>query len=415
MSRNRAVLTAAALTALLTVFPATGSQAADAPSAGERIANELRDEPVYVDRAYADAVPPSRQRELTQQIKETGLPIKVVLTPLTKGDPFNGDADTLASVLHDRLPQRELILITTDGVFTDSLNGYEWPADTHQTRDAVAATGFLDEMRDAGLADLTSKAVELVAEGNGTEVYEEATEDLGEQRDQPKPAEKPEGSAWPQVAAAIGLALAVLTTAALVAYRRRHRRRTPAMTPALGAARAAEEAEVRHRAEAEVVALGEAVRTADAATTPDLSRALDAYAAAGKVLDEARDLTDLAGALALAAEGRAALAPHPSLPLCYFNPLHGQATTRTTWRRLGHRESVTVATCPTCTTTLATHRTPDSLTELTEDGRLIPYYEGQSIWAATGYGSLPGDGMASRVARGEFTRGVADGGRQAST
>ncbi|WP_261719176.1 hypothetical protein [Streptomyces sp. FZ201] len=405
MSRSRAVLTAAALTALLTVLPATGSQAADTPSAGERIANELRDEPVYVDKAYAEAVPPSRQRELTQQIKKTGLPIKVVLTPLAKGDPFNGEADTLASVLHDRLPQRELILITTDGVFTDSLNGYEWPADTHQTRDAVAATGFLDEMRDAGLADLTSKAVELVAEGNGTEVYEEATEDLDKGvPEQPTPAGKAEGSAWPVVAAVMGLALAALTTVALVAYRRRHRRRTSAMTPALGAARAAEEAEVRLKAEAEVVALGEAVRTADAATTPDLSRALDAYAAAGKVLDEARDLTDLAGALALAAEGRAALTPRPSLPLCYFNPLHGQATTRAKWRRVGHRESVQVATCPTCTTTLATHRTPDSLTELTEDGHLIPYYEGQSIWAATGYGSLPGDGMASRVGRGDLGR-----------
>ncbi|MDL2079992.1 hypothetical protein QNN03_26475 [Streptomyces sp. GXMU-J15] len=405
MSRNRAVLTAAALTALLTVLPATGSQAADAPSAGERIANELRDEPVYVDKAYAEAVPPSRQRELTQQIKKTGLPIKVVLTPLTKGDPFNGEADTLASVLHDRLPQRELILITTDGVFTDSLNGYEWPADTHQTRDAVAATGFLDEMRDAGLADLTSKAVELVAEENGTEVYEEATEDLGEVApEQPTPAAKAERSAWPQVAA-IGLALAALTTVALVAYRRRHRRRTSAMTPALGAARAAEETEVRRKAEAEVVALGEAVRTADAATTPDLSRALDAYAAAGKVLDEARDLTDLAGALALAAEGRAALTPRPSLPLCYFNPLHGQATTRTTWRRLGHRESLQVATCPPCTTTLHTHRTPEPLTELMENGRLIPYYEGRSLWAATGYGSLPGDGMASRVGRGDFSLG----------
>jgi len=171
----RAVLAAALMTVLLPTAP---SWAAESP--GEHIANALHDSPVYVADAYADAVPPSRQRQLTQQIAATGLPIKVVLTPLTKGDAFDGEAKTLASVVHDRLGLRKFILITTDGDFTDSLNGYEWPSDTHRTRDAVAAAGFLHEMRDAGLADLTSKAVELVAEGDGTRVHEEAVQHLGD-------------------------------------------------------------------------------------------------------------------------------------------------------------------------------------------------------------------------------------------
>ncbi|MCT9139381.1 NYN domain-containing protein, partial [Streptomyces violarus] len=181
VKRVTTVLTALLLAALTsTASPAAARAADDAgPSAGQRIAGALRTSPVYVDEAYADAVPPSRQRQLAQQIRRTGLPIKVVLTPLTKGDAFDGDSDVLAGTVRDRLPdQRELVLITTDGDFADSLDGYEWPADTHQTRDAVAAVGFLDETRDAGLADLTGKAVELVAEGRGTERYEEAIKDL---------------------------------------------------------------------------------------------------------------------------------------------------------------------------------------------------------------------------------------------
>ncbi|GAA2946786.1 hypothetical protein GCM10011428_77440 [Streptomyces violaceus] len=181
VKRVTTVLTALLLAALTTTASPGAAWAADSagPSAGQRIANALRTSPVYVDEAYADAVPPSRQRQLERQIQRTGLPIKVVLRPLTKGDAFDGDSDVLAGTVRDRLPdQRELVLITTDGDFADSLDGYEWPADTHQTRDAVAAAGFLDETRDAGLADLTGKAVELVAEGRGTERYEEAIKDL---------------------------------------------------------------------------------------------------------------------------------------------------------------------------------------------------------------------------------------------
>jgi hypothetical protein len=166
---KRVITALAAL--LLTALTTTGTAGAadgDTPSAGQRIANALRTSPVYVGEAYAEAVPPSRQRQLADRIRRTGLPIKVVLTPLTKGDAFDGDSDLLAGTVRDRLPERrDLVLITSDGDFPDSLQGYEWPGDTHQARRAVAAAGFLDEMRDAGLADLTAKAVDLVAEGKG--------------------------------------------------------------------------------------------------------------------------------------------------------------------------------------------------------------------------------------------------------
>ncbi|MFC3576905.1 hypothetical protein ACFOZ0_27235 [Streptomyces yaanensis] len=179
------------------------------------------------------------------------------------------------------------------------------------------------------------------------------------------------------------------------------------------AARAADEDGLRRRAEAEVVALGEAAQAADADATPGLRRALDAYAAAGTVLDAARGLPDLAGALALAAEGRDALTDSPAaLPLCFFNPLHGRADRRTRWRPLGRRDHLDVATCPRCTTALGTRRAPEVLTDTTADGRPVPYFElprDRSVWAATGYGSLlggEGDTLTARVERGDFSRSL---------
>ncbi|MEU6906708.1 hypothetical protein ABZ935_15380 [Streptomyces coeruleorubidus] len=392
---------AALLLAALTTTPARAGDG-DAPSAGQRIAEALRTSPVYVDEAYADAVPPSRQRELAERIRRTGLPIKVVLTPHTKGDAFDGDSDVLAGVVRDRLPdERELILITTDGEFPDSLNGYEWPADTHQAEDAVDAVGFLDETRDAGLADLTAKAVELVAEGKGTERYEEAMKDLNDTAPARKPEPGEPGDSrwwlWP-LAAVPALALAALATRALV----RSRKAVPAVPQLVFAtARAADEAELRRRAEAEVLALGEATQAAGVSTTPGLRHALDAYAAAGRVLDEARGVPDLAGALALAQEGRDALAGSPGLPLCFFNPLHGRAALRTGWRPLGRRDRLDVAVCQDCADALRDRRAPEVLTDRAGDGRTVPYFElpaGRSVWSATGYGSLasPLDGFNSR-------------------
>lgn len=389
-------LAALLLTALATTGTATAADG-DAPSAGRRIANALRASPVYVDEAYADAVPPSRQRQLADRIRRTGLPIKVVLTPFTKGDAFDGDSDVLAGIVRDRLPdQRELVLITSDSDFPDSLRGYEWPAGTHQAGRAVAATGFLDEMRDAGLADLTAKAVDLVAEGKGEQRYEEATRDLGRSAPPTKAgsgagSESGSGSGsgwWPL----IGVPVLALTALAARAVLVRSRKRSPAVPQLVFAtARAADEAGLRRRAEAEVLALGEATREADVATTPGLQQALDAYAAAGKVLDEARGLPDLAGALALAQEGRDALTGSPGLPLCFFNPLHGRAALRSGWRPLGRRDRLDVAVCGACADALRDRRAPEVLTDTDENGRTVPYFEvpaRRSAWAATGYGSL---------------------------
>ncbi|GFH65203.1 hypothetical protein Srut_17170 [Streptomyces rutgersensis] len=162
--------------------------------------------------------------------------------------------------------------------------------------------------------------------------------------------------------------------------------------------------------------------------TPGMERALDAYAAAGTVLDGARDLADLAGVVALVEEGtapiraemnaarpsrrrllsRRSVPAQPHTPLtCFFNPFHGLATAgEVSWRMLGRRDLLTVAVCAECAAALAARRTPQSLT-VRHEGRLVPYYEvppEQSLWAATGYGSLTGGPLAPLVNRGDFRR-----------
>ncbi|TLS41978.1 hypothetical protein FE633_33425 [Streptomyces montanus] len=407
-------LLAACVTVLL-ISAAPASWAKD-PSPGERIATALRESPVYVDPSYEGSVPPARQKELAHQIARTGLPVKVALTPLTKGDSFNGDSSTLAEIVHDRLGVRDLILITTDGDFTDSLNGYEWPGEAHQADDAVATVGFLDEMDDAGLADRTAKAIELIEDGDGTNAYEEATKDLGgegsEGGDSASTPKSPRGEAtsswlWPTLVAVPALAAGFVT---FLFVRRRGARLARLTYPraVFTAARTADEADVRRRAEAEVLSLGESIQSAPP-STPGLQSALDAYAAAGTVLDAARGLPDLAGVLALAAEGRDALEATPTpLPLCFFNPLHGRATDRIAWRALGRRESLRVAACTSCAEAVRTRRAPEVLMDTTEDGRPLPYFElSDGLWARTGYGSLlkdPDGGLAQLVGRGDFSR-----------
>ncbi|MCF3125423.1 hypothetical protein IPZ68_37870, partial [Streptomyces arenae] len=427
-ARRRAAFAVAALSLL---GAASVAPAHAAPSPGEKIAEALADSPVYVDPSYASsAVPPARQKELVRQIDATGLPIKVVLVPLSKGDAYNGDADTLAGVVRDRLKDRsseaggDLVLLTTDGEWRDSIRGHEWPGDAHQAEAAANAVDLMDELDDAGLADRAAEAVTMIKRGNGKAEYEKQTKKLDEDLDQDRDAaDKNEGGSggdgsgppWSLIAAVAAPTLALALLAAFLVRSARRRTRTGKGHPSapfafpqavFAAARAADEAELRRRAEAEVLALGEAARAADTAATPGLQRALDAYAAAGTVLDGARGLPDLAGVLALVAEGRDALdgAVDP-LPLCFFNPLHGRAVRTLTWRPLGRRDQLRVSPCAACATAIRARRAPEVLTDTVgRDGHAAPYFEADaesSVWAATGYGSLtgpdPDDGLARRV------------------
>ncbi|MFF2350898.1 hypothetical protein ACFVVL_14065 [Kitasatospora sp. NPDC058115] len=410
-----ALLTACA--ALLgTAAPVRAESTGPGPGAAT-IVESLATAPVHVDPSFAAAVTAAQQRELADRIAVSGLPIKVVLVPLKKGDAFGGSAESLAAVVRERLGLPQLILLTNDE-YGSRLKGTEWPDDTHRARDAAMAVGMLKELKDAGLAARVGRAVDLIATGRATEVYQaEAARADREYSARPTvPRVKDEaarsssdGSGTLLVVDA-ALVLAVLAAALLIRRRRSSRPAAPAFPDTVFATgQAADEAGLRRQAAAELLALGEAVDGADGTTTPGLARALDAYDAAGRVLDAARGVPDLVGVLALAAEGRAALAAGPRLPLCFFDPRHGAAVRRTTWRPVGRRERVDVAVCEDCARALRARRAPRVLA-VRDQGRTVPYFEvpaDRSLWAATGYGSLlsgPDDTLAARVGTGAFSR-----------
>ncbi|MFI5523172.1 hypothetical protein [Streptomyces platensis] len=397
----------------------TAPPAAAAESPGQKIADALRRSPVHVDPSLTSAVDAEQQRELAARIRRTHLPIRVALVPLVEGDSWGGKPEQLAEVVHDRMGGGPAILITL-GEQAGDISAQEWPSDAHQSFHAAAAVYFQKDMKGAGPAKRVARAIDIIEAGNGDAVYERATADLGA----PVPTRTTADGAGAKAASGHGsplvrlLSLAVgpvlLLAAAGLLLRRRSRLRdlsTPFALPrsVFAAARQADEAGLRDRAAEEVVRLGEEARTAQGAPEA-VERALDAYAAAGTVLDRARGVADLAGVFALVAEGRAALSgAAEALPLCFFHPLHGPAVRRIPWRPLGRREQLRVAACETCLRAIRTRRAPEVLTDR-QDGRPVPYFEvpaEDSLWAATGYGSLlsgTDDSLAGRVQRGDFTR-----------
>lgn len=187
-------------------------------------------------------------------------------------------------------------------------------------------------------------------------------------------------------------------------------------------ARAANQSELRERAEREMVALGgelpPIVPTEDPEMVGELTAALDAYAAAGAVLDEARTIPDVVGALVLVRLGRDAMERARALrdarevptatPLCFFNPLHGDAARWLSWRLLQQDDEVQVLLCERCAGDVRAWHPPEVLTDEV-DGSQVPYFEvpaAQSLWSATGYNVFGGD-LVERVLRGEHRRGQA--------
>jgi len=397
------------------------------PSPGKKIATALRRSPVYTDPSLESALSGSRRATLLARIEAAPLPIFVVLVPMIKGGTWE-DLDEMLTVVHDWLDRDGLYIgLSSHG---DYLDGRRWGGTYEERQDseyAVRTPFFLPEFKETVLADRLIKAVELVTAGGGRAAYEKATEHLGSRSRSSSPrtetvperrAEDP-SSALPLTAGALGAA----AVAGLAVWRWRRsarvlRERRPLLLPreVLTAAGKADRAELRGRAEHEVVAFGELLEGvdlgSDASGVHDLmTLALDAYQAAAKTLDSAAGVPDLAGALVLVDRGRDALDSARSLaagrreappsPLCFFNPLHGDAAAGTvTWRELGSRDGLRVRACHACAKAVRDHRLPEYLPDEV-DGKAVPYYAAPTLWARTGYGQF-GDDLVHRVLRGDL-------------
>ncbi len=401
-----------------------------APSPGEKIAAALRRSPIHLDPSLASAVPPAARSRLLARMRRSPIPIFIVIVPLVRGGTWN-DAEQLSTVVHDRL--REDGAYLTLGDYDGQLAARQFGGTEEQRRNteyAARVPFFLDELRYATLADRLLRAVDLIAAGRGEAEYRAATAHLGRPSRTPgrsAPAARPgDGEGGPPVLPLTGAAgVALAAVAGLVVWRHRRGARVrraadPMLLPraVLAAAERANEDELREQAQREVIAFGELLDGTDVDTTrPEaaaaMTRALDAYQAAGKVVDAARDLPDLAGVLVLVDRGRDALASARSLaeggreippsPLCFFNPLHGDATVTVDWRPIGQRDRLRVQACRACSKAVRSHRVPEVLTARAGK-RPVPYFEvPDDVWAETGYGQLRDD-LTHRVLRGDLHR-----------
>lgn len=406
-------------TAPVGTAPVAAEQAAAATaSPGEQIAAALRRSPLYLDPSYDTATPAARRATLVAQLKKSPTPIFVLVVPIIAGGSWTNSSD-LANVVHDRLG-RDGIYVTLDDQYANNLNAYTFglpQAATDNATDAAWAVGLQNDMTHAPLADRLLRCISLIISDTGVRAYHQATAALKDDSPKSVPAPRhPSGSELPLVATGAGLVVLGLAGIAVWRWRRTaamHGGPGPAPRRVLTTADQANTDTVRAHASREVVALGEAldastIDSTDDAVRTSLTTALDAYQAAEKVLDSATRLVDLAGVLVLVDQGKDALtaadalsagrpAPPPT-PLCFFNPLHGQAATRVNWRPLGNRRRLPVEACRSCAAAAGSRETPASLM----DGD-VPYFEvspDQSVWATTGFGQFRDD-LIQRILRGD--------------
>nr|WP_221493807.1 hypothetical protein [Actinomadura coerulea] len=404
------------------------------PSPGERLAAALRRSPIHVDPSLASALPAAARRELIAKFRRAPAPVFVVLVPIVKGGTWTDD-EQLATVVHDRLG-RDGIFITFDDDSQD-LRAREWGGD-HQADRAAWAVALDRAMDDAPLAARLSRVADLIVAGTGQQEYDRVSAEIDKRykaRHGTAPGERGAdgsggdggggdggGLALPLgagAAAAAGVAGLLLWRRRRMASVRREGEGLLMPRTVFATAHRATEDQLREQASREVIAFGEllddsTVPTSGERTRALMARALDAYQAAGKTLDAARGVPDLAGVLVLLDQGRDALASAqavakggseiPPVPLCFFNPLHGDATGELDWRPVGSRRRLSVRTCRTCARAARDKRAPEVLTDR-RDGREVPYYEvdpSSSVWAETGYGQLRDD-LIERVLRGDNT------------
>jgi hypothetical protein len=343
-------------------------------SEGATIARALRRTPIYVDPAYESALPKARRDRIVRRIRRSKTPIFVILVPIVAGGTWQSSTQ-VTTVVQSYLG-RDGAYVTLNADFGDVFDVTMWGG-TEEQRQAANDAGWAVsyEKRYTTLAARLARCVDLIATGKGSEAYEKDHDAAFTPAPSAKPRPRPrakDDDGFP-VVVPVAAGAVVLAAAGLVWLRRRRAR---AAVEALrlphtvfGTAREAGEDELRARAEAELVALGESLEGGEPA--------LDAYTAAGRVFDRARSTADLAGVLALVQKGRG------GPPLCYFDPRHGEGTITVRWRAPGTRPRLEVGVCAACAAAVRDRRAPDVLLD-----RGRPYYEAATPWAETGYGQL---------------------------
>ena len=366
------------------------------------IDQEMSGDGVWIDPAFARAhdISADDEARIEQTVASTEqADLKVVLVEVDiDDDRFQGSFSSLGAWLQD-----------TSGADATYV-GYDSWSEPHLKIDAYGEQP--GTMSVANVAnhehpdDLVAQVVEvgeLLDNGRAEALWHEVP------RDERYSWTADEGIQASEVFGAIGVVVAVgAAMTGLVAWRRRRRRRPAGFTlPAtvLHTVRTAEDRRLRQQAEAEVLALGEAIGAGEpGSSAPALDawqQALDHYAAGRSILSQKAAPADVVGALVLARRGEdarvSAQEKRPSAwqpPLgCWFNPLHDGPTTEVTWSD-GKRDarSVDVPACAACARDVRAGREPADVLDFIEGDRTVHYFRlDLGAWSRTGYGTLERD------------------------
>ncbi|WDZ89039.1 hypothetical protein [Nocardiopsis sp. HUAS JQ3] len=430
----------AASCAVLLLCPANAALARDldAQDRTQVVADALEESPVYVDPAYESAFPAEDQERVAGAIESSGLDLYVIAVPLTGGDSWGGDPATLVSVVHDRRGGGEGHYLAYDEVSgyhgTDFGPGAQEAAPAHYG----ALTGSYATDFDGSMLQQADAAVEAALSDDPRAAYEaalQAYEEANPRTTDPEANSDQEAGTGSQPASdtgsgplvAVGSVVAVLLAlvlALLVRNRltaRRGRRRAVSITQhaAFDNADRAQLDSLVEQGERDLIEVGERLSRVDAdpgtgtRSGQSLQRALDARSAAAAVHDrmaaEGAALPDAVGVLVLldiaedalenAAKGSRSAVRRRH---CYANPLHGTNTKVTPWREFGGTRTIRVPLCADCARAVRNRARPVVL-PAEHEGAQVPYYEvpaEESVWAATGYGTLTDD-LVQRVQRGD--------------
>ncbi|RIQ11445.1 hypothetical protein [Jiangella rhizosphaerae] len=358
------------------------------------IAADLADDGVHVDPAVAEWITPEQLSAVTSLVDGADPTVFVLAVPLNYDSDLS--ANQLVTLVHRELQR--------DGVyFVGRQSGADrWQVDatsynTSTDNEDALATYVARDRFPSDLGEQLRETVDVFTSGEARTEYEEQFPERQETVTSTGDGSSQVLGMDPPVAIGVGVALAVVV-AVVVLRRRRPRGEVVLKRRALQRISSAQTREWRRRAETETAALGERIRELEIEHGDDgatWAAALDHYQAATAILDRSDDAADAIGALVLARRGDDALSHAADgrswtpTAACFFNPLHGPATTKAPWRTpAGTRD---VPCCGACRRDIGKRREPEIL-DLPTGDTVVHYMDaGVEPWASTGFGALAPD------------------------
>jgi hypothetical protein len=363
------------IAALVSVASLGLAPAASAGTIIDRAAQALQNDPVYVDPAAEEAIPPADAERIRQEIsaRRAG-PMYVAILPAAAAREAGGSPEAVAEALERTLRRDGTYAVVVGHTFragSTNLGGVAAAAD-----EALAARGRNGVT--ATLLDFADRVGKL-----------RAGDDSG----------SGDGGNGPGGAGAIVLlGLAAVGGGALLVSRRRRREREDA-----------EFAEVKANARDDLVALGGDIRAldldvempgVDPAVREDYARAVDAYDRANTAWERSRHPDELEPVAAALEEGRYAMTsakarmegrvPPDRRPPCFFDPRHGPSSREVEWAPDGGAPRLVPA-CEADAQRVERGEDPDAR-EVTVGGRRMPYWDAGPMYAPFAGGYFGGFG-----------------------